>query len=169
MNSSEDSFYRPSTYQKDLDGDPSRNIAPLSIREATQKEMDRQRELSAELTRRESETAANTPSRLEAFKARQAMPDSPAEDLAQWTRGISASKDAANKAASDSTTASQTNTKGAETESYSLSPPPATPSQDPSNSSGGGSPPQSLSTMVMDICVDGVPKKVRVYVDGNPY
>jgi hypothetical protein len=144
-------------------------VRQLTNHEAMLQERDRQHALSSERSKQEAEKEASTPSRLEAFKARQAMPDSPAEDLAQWTRGISASKDAANKAASDSTTASQTNTKGAETESYSLSPPPATPSQDPSNSSGGGSPPQSLSTMVMDICVDGVPKKVRVYVDGAPY
>jgi len=160
----------------------------LTNREATQQEMDRQHALSGrsgesqadqnnndrlgQMNARQNEPIAAPTPRLDAFKSRQESPqaqqDSPERDLADWMRGISASKDAANQAASEAYTASQTNSKGAETESYSLSPPeiPSTggsPSQ-PDN----GSVPQ-MHTMVMDICVEGVAKKIRVYVDGEPY
>jgi hypothetical protein len=116
---------------------------------------------------RQNEPIAVPTPRLDALKRQNEKPPSPEDDLAQWMREISASNEAANQAASDAYTASQTNSKGAEVESYTLSPP-----EIPASNGGSPSPSDdssSMSTMEIDVCVDGVAKKLKVYVDGGPY
>jgi len=163
-------------------------VRQLTNREATEQEMNRQHALVEARVKWEAEKEAATPSRLDALRAMQnksnevstprldalkiqnEMTSSPEVDLAQWMRGITQSKDTASQAASDAYTANQTNSKGAETESHTLSPP-STPTALPPANDGGESSTSSpqMSTMVIDICVDGVAKKLKVYVDGAPY